>query len=452
MSTVVVIGAGPAGMSAALELQEHGLRVTVVDDQPAPGGRIFAAIEKRRSDGLEDRTGAALVARFRVAGGEYLPATEAWQIESGKAVFLTHQGRARVLESDFILLATGAQERPMPFPGWQLPGVMTIGGAQILLKTARQIPDKPVWLAGTGPLLLLYARQLAAAGGSLAGVLDTAPPRGRFATMQLVPGALRYGWQDLLRGMTWLAAMRRVPVIRNVCSLEALGSDRLTSVRYATRDGAEGEVETSLLLVHDGVVPAVHATLSSGCAHRWNAMQGSFEPMLDAFGGSSIPSIYVAGDGASIAGGRAAILSGRLAAIGIARASGALSNEKAEAAASPLRRALERAAGFRRLVDALYPPTVLALPDKTMVCRCEEVTAGQVRAALCERPQLGPDGVKIATRAGMGPCQGRQCGLSLTRLVKEIHGGSPSDIGFLRIRAPLKPLTLGELATLETNS
>ncbi|MFB0872618.1 MULTISPECIES: FAD-dependent oxidoreductase [unclassified Sphingobium] len=452
MTTVMVIGAGPAGMSAALELQERGLAVIVLDDQPAPGGRIFAAIEKRELHGREDKSGAELVARFRAVGGEYLSATEVWQIDSGTRVFLTHEGRARMIEPNFVLLATGAQERPMPFSGWQLPGVMTVGAAQILLKTAAQVPDRPVWLAGTGPLLLLYARQLVAAGGAVAGILDTAPRHRRVAALPLIPRALPYGWRDLARGIGWLAAMSRLRVIRNVGSLEALGTDRIEGIRFRTRDGTEREVDTDLLFVHDGVVPAVHTTMAAGCAHRWNSMQQSFEPLLDDFGGSSIPNIFVAGDGATIAGARAATISGRLAAIGIARAAGTMSHMAAETAAIPLRRELAAASGFRRLIDTLYPPSELALSDDTMVCRCEEVSAGKIREALHARPHLGPDGVKIATRAGMGPCQGRQCGLSLARLVQEAHGGSRSDIGFLRVRAPLKPLTLGELASLETNS
>jgi NADPH-dependent 2,4-dienoyl-CoA reductase/sulfur reductase-like enzyme len=452
MTDVLVIGAGPAGMSAALELQARGLAVTLADDQPAPGGRIFAAIEARRPHGAEEHAGAALVARFRASGGIYLPATEAWQIESGPRVFLTRDRRAIMLEPRFVLLATGAQERPMPFPGWQLPGVMTVGAAQILLKTAKQIPDQPVWLAGCGPLLLLYAHQLIAAGGAIAGILDTTPPGRGAASARLLPAALGYGWRDLVRGLGWLLRMRKLRVIRDVVAIEASGADRLTAVRYTAGGGVGGEIATSLLLVHDGVVPGLHATLAAGCAHRWNPVQRCFEPVVDRFGGSSNPAIFVAGDGAAIGGARAAMLSGRLAAVGIAHAAGKLSAADAETAAAPLRRDLSGAAGFRRFIDTLYPPSGMPIPDATVLCRCEEVKAGQVRESLVGRPHLDPDGVKMATRAGMGPCQGRQCGLSLTRLVAEAHGGSPCDIGFLRIRPPLKPLTLGELAALETTS
>ncbi|PXA87382.1 sarcosine oxidase subunit alpha [Nostoc sp. 3335mG] len=451
MTEVAIIGAGPAGMSAALELQSRGAFVTVIDDAVAPGGRIFAAIEKRQPHGSEEIGGQKLVADFRARGGHYLAASEAWQIEPGPRVFLTQDGRARVLEPQFVILATGAQERPVPFRGWQLPGVMTVGGAQILLKTAKQIPTEPVWLAGTGPLMLLYARQLLLAGGEIAGILDISPPIRMGRVTRAFPAALVHGAPDLFRGVDWLVSLRKVRSISGVTAIRALGSDRLERISYETRRGETGEVSASLLLVHDGVVPGVHATFAAGCDHVWNEDQQCFQPVVDAFGESSVERVFVAGDGAGIMGAKAAATSGRLAAIGILRSAGLISDAAARRSASPLFRAQRRAKTFRRFLDALYPPSNLAIPDDAMLCRCEEVTAGTVRRLLRDRPHLGPGGVKSGLRVGMGPCQGRQCGLSLTRLVAETHDLSAAEAGFLRIRPPLKPLTLDELASLSSN-
>lgn len=449
MTEVLVIGAGPAGMTAALELLAHGLAVTVVDDQTAPGGRIFAGIEGRKVKGAEESAGAALVTKFRAAGGEYRPRTEVWQIEPGPRVFMTCDGMASIVQPRFILMATGAQERPMPFSGWELPGVMTVGGAQLLFKTANQIPSEPVWLAGSGPLLLLYAKQLISVGGTVAGILDTTPQVRVASIARLVPGALGYGWQDLLRGIAWLHSLRGVQRIRQVVALEALGDGTLKRVSYETRLGDRGVIDTQHLFIHAGVVPSVHGTIAAGCKHEWNERQRCYQPVIGEFGATTIPNIFVAGDGASIAGAHAATLSGRLSGIGIACAAGKLRRDEAHKAAAPLRDALTAAARFRTLLDTLYPVIELQLADEALVCRCEEVTTGQIREVLSGRPQLGSDGVKIATRAGMGPCQGRQCGLTLARLVSEVHKIAPREVDFLRIRPPLKPLTVSELASLD---
>ncbi|MCD0503735.1 NAD(P)/FAD-dependent oxidoreductase, partial [Bordetella petrii] len=178
---VLVVGAGPAGMSAAIALREAGLRVMVVDEQPAPGGQIWRAVETVAGTpagavlGDEYRAGAALAGRFRACGAEYRPQTQVWQIEPGWHVYMSHAGQAEAVRAGQVLLATGAQERPAPFPGWTLPGVLTVGAAQILLKTSREVPANPVWVAGSGPLPLLYMAQLLRAGGRIAGWLDTAP-------------------------------------------------------------------------------------------------------------------------------------------------------------------------------------------------------------------------------------------------------------------------------------
>jgi NADPH-dependent 2,4-dienoyl-CoA reductase/sulfur reductase-like enzyme len=435
-------------MSAAIELQSHGAGVTVIDDAPAPGGRIFAAIERRESHSAEDLGGKKLVADFRARGGHYLPAAEAWQIEGGPRVFVTQDGQARLLEPHFVLLATGAQERPMPFPGWQLPGVMTVGGAQILLKTARQVPSQPVWLAGTGPLMLLYARQLLLAGGQIAGILNTARSVELDRVARSLPAAIAYGARDMVRGAEWLVALRKLRTVTNVVSIRAMGSDRLEAIRYQTIQGACVDIPASLLLIHDGVIPGIHATLAAGCDHIWNEDQRCFQPVVGPLGNSSVDRIFIAGDGAGIMGAKAAANSGRLAGIGILRSAGLMSANDANRASAPLLRSQTRTRQFRKFLDALYPPSELAIPDDAMLCRCEEVMAGTVRQLLTDRPHLGPGGVKSGLRVGMGPCQGRQCGLSLTRVVAETHQLSPKDVGFLRIRPPIKPLTLDELASL----
>ncbi len=160
----------------------------------------------------------------------------------------------------------------MPFPGWTLPGVLTVGAAQILLKTADSVPDRPVWIAGCGPLPLLYMTQLLAAGGKIAGFLDTTP-RGRLgAALRHLPQAMgRAG--DLFKGLSWSLALRRAgfPIVRHVAELRAEGAGRLEQLVYRTQDGRETRVPAEVLLVHEGVVPSIHAPLALGCDVGWDA-------------------------------------------------------------------------------------------------------------------------------------------------------------------------------------
>lgn len=451
-----VLGAGPAGMQAAIEARRHGLSVIVADDQPAPGGQIWRAVERtagtRTGDvlGKEYQAGAAVVREFRDCGADYRPATQVWQIEPGWHVYMTQNHKAVSVQADNILLATGAQERPVPFPGWTLPGVMTVGAGQILLKTSNQIPDEPVWIAGSGPLVLLYIKQLLDAGGKIAGWLDTSPTdRLRKGLPYLFP-ALR-GWRELAKGVSWTRALHRagVPIYRGIKRFRAEGDDKLAELVFHTKDGSEQRVPASLLLVHEGVVPSIHMSRALECEHRWLPNQQCFAPVVDEYGQTSQPGVFVAGDGAGIAGAQAAYVRGAIAALGIAKRAGKVSDQQAQNRVSQFQRALANELALRPMLDAMYPPAahILNPADDTVVCRCEELTAGDIRAAaVLGRP--GPNQIKAFTRAGMGPCQGRQCGYTVSNILAETQGRTVEDVGFYRIRPPLKPLTLGELASL----
>jgi NADPH-dependent 2,4-dienoyl-CoA reductase/sulfur reductase-like enzyme len=456
-SDLLIVGAGPAGMAAAVTARNHGLSVRVVDDQPTPGGQIWRGVESVAATprlallGDAYRGGVDRAAAFRACGALYEPRTQLWQLEPGFRAFLTREGQARIATATAVILASGAQERPVPFPGWTLPGVLTVGAAQILLKAADSVPANPVWVAGCGPLPLLYMTQLLAAGGRIAGYLDTTPREGMLAALRHLPrGLRRYG--DLAKGLSWLRALKRAgfPIIRHVSELRAEGDGRLERLRYRTEEGREGEAAAEVLLVHEGLVPNIHTPLAFGCAVTWHAAQHCTIPVLDAWGETSQPNIFIAGDSASIGGAEAAEPRGRLAALRIAFRLGKLNETAAETTARRERGALSRARALRPFLDALYAPRreVFAPAEQTLVCRCEEVTAGDLRARAAEgRP--GPNQLKAFTRAGMGPCQGRQCGYTVAHIVAAAQSRPVEEVGFFRIRPPLKPVTLGELASLD---
>ena len=453
---VLIVGAGPAGMAAALAARRHGLETIVIDDQPAPGGQIWRSVETGAARdavlGASYTEGRAVTAAFRASGATYLDGAQLWQIEAGFLAYLSRGGQAQAVTAKAVILATGAQERPTPFPGWTLPGVLTVGAAQILLKTSGQIPADPVWVAGCGPLPLLYAIQLVRAGGTIAGYLDTTPAGQWQRALRYLPGALRAS-SELFKGLGWMATLRRsgVPVVRGVVDLEAIGTDRIERLRYRA-NGAAVTVDASILLVHEGVVPNIHAELALGCDVEWNALQDSLRPLVDPWGETSRDNLFVAGDGAGIGGAKAALLRGELAGLRVAARLGRATESEIASVARPIRRKLARELAARPFLDALFKPRseVFAPADAAIVCRCEEITAGEIRSlARIGRP--GPNQLKAASRTGMGPCQGRMCGYTVNRLLAEVQGRTPAEVGFYNIRPPLKPVTLGELAALASS-
>jgi NADPH-dependent 2,4-dienoyl-CoA reductase/sulfur reductase-like enzyme len=442
---LAIIGAGPAGMAAAVEAADLGLSVVVVDENPTPGGQIFRSLESASGDPAlrgDYAAGLPLIRAFRAARIDYRPATTLWHLdpEAGLLAVLA-AGATAEIAANRVLLATGAQERPVPIPGWTLPGVMTAGAAQTLLKTAGAVPAGRTVLAGQGPLLLLLAAQLIRAGAPPALILETTP-RGRLAAAWKAGGLLA-GAPLLAKGLGLLAATRRIARARAVTGLRAEGDGRVERVLW---DGGGADCDT--LLLHEGVVPATHVPLALGLEHDWDPAQRCWRPRVDAYGAASQPRIAIAGDGAGIGGWQAAISAGRLAAVDAARRVGRLTAEGFARRAGLLLAQRRSALALRPFLDAFYAPPdwILAPPDDaTLVCRCEEVTAGQVRVAA-RLGATGPNQLKAYLRAGMGPCQGRLCGATLAALIAEARGTTPEAVGSLRPRAPYKPLTVAELA------
>ncbi|GAA3717578.1 NAD(P)/FAD-dependent oxidoreductase [Oceanisphaera sediminis] len=456
---LVIVGAGPAGMAAATAAAEQGLTVAVLDEQAAPGGQIYRAIsapapQDERILGPDYYHGRQLLAPFNQAGIDYIPSATVWEITREREVRLSAQGQARTLQAGKILLATGAQERPVPFPGWQLPGVMSCGAAQIMLKTSGLTPPAPLVLAGSGPLLLLIALQLHRAGVEIAAVLDTTPRDNYLKAGRHVGGALR-GWKMLLKGLDYMARLKGsgVPCLNRVSGLKAEAGEhgKLARVRF-THKGKEQTLNATSLLVHQGVVPNVQLSRAIGIDHQWDEQQLCWRPRTDSWGETDIPGIFIAGDGAGIGGAVAAEQAGRLAVWQISHQLGRQNPSERDRLATPVRRTLAPIMAIRPFLDVLYQPAAefLTPADETLVCRCEEVTAGDIRRFV-RQGCTGPNQTKAFSRVGMGPCQGRMCGLTVAQIIADTRQTTPAEVGYYRIRSPIKPLTLQELATLGDN-
>lgn len=460
---VAVVGAGPAGLAAATIAARHALATILFDEHPTPGGQVYRAQtarppERKPPPGADDARGASLIEAFRQSGATAVADATVWaaqQRDDGLYEIAVAYGTPATRSNRFVvaravILATGALERPFPIPGWTLPGVMTVGAAQALLEASGIVAEGRIVLAGSGPLLWLLASRYLRAGVKLEALIDTTP-RGR--RWRALPEALGFARSSYFgRGYALLRDVRRhTRVVDGVTALAASGASRLESVRYDAA-GDTHVLRADHLLLHQGVVPDINLGSAMGCAYRWNDAHLCFQPAVDGWGGSTLPNVFIAGDGAGIAGAEAAEARGHLAALAVTNALGRIDARARDAAAQTPRAALRRALRGRPFLDALYRPSdACRIPDgDTVVCRCEEVTAQQIVEAVrigC----AGPNQLKAFLRCGMGPCQGRLCALTVTELIARERKVSPDVVGGFRARYPVKPVTLGELASLPSS-
>ena len=445
----VIIGAGPAGMSAAMTLIAHGVTPLVLDRGAQAGGQIYrSAANSLLPDttvlGPEYAKGADLVAAYQNSPADHVAGADVWHIGvDGKILFskddATHQVGAREM-----LLCPGAIERPMPIKGWTLPGVMTAGAAQVMLKSDAMVADGAVF-AGSGPLLYLIVAQYLRLGVKVAALVDTTPHQNYLKAAPFLPGALREP-KMLQKGLWLLWEIRRagVAVHRNVTELEVIGETCAEGLRINGRQVIPAET----VFLHHGVMPNPNMTRALRLTHAWNEDQLTWHVTRNRFGQSSLSHVAVAGDGAGIVGADGAEAEGRLAALNMLCRLGRISVEERDRKASGDHATLHRLAAVRRFIDRLYRPLDhLRVPqdEDTLVCRCEERSLGDLRAGFAAGA-TDPNALKSLTRCGMGPCQGRQCGPMVSQLLSTWREDPIADVGYYRLRSPQRLLSLEELS------
>ncbi|MDL2185243.1 FAD-dependent oxidoreductase [Pseudomonas sp. ChxA] len=442
MKPIVIVGAGPAGISAARTLLNHGIKPCLVDESLRGGGQIYRrqpANFQRSAKQLYGFEAGKATAVHRTLDElapliDYRPETLVWNAEDGRLDMLTN-GHAESVEYAQIIVATGATDRILPVPGWTLPGVYSLGAAQIALKYQGCAIGERVALCGSGPLLYLVAYQYAKAGAKVVAVLDSAP----FSAQCRALPALLGQPATLAKGIyyrAWLTA-HGVRVYQGATLQQIDGEQRVRGIRWGKH-----------VLECDAVAFA-HALRSEtqladllGCEFAWNSLNRAWLPQRDSAGRSSVSGVYLAGDGAGIMGADAAQMAGERAALAVLKDSGI--------AIDPLRPALleQQLAGIQRFRNGLetafpFPEQWAAqAPDDLILCRCEEVSVGDVRAVVDEG-HWEINRVKAHCRVGMGRCQGRMCGLAAAEVVAERSGRAIHEVGRLRGQAPIKPLPFG---------
>jgi len=451
---LVIIGAGPAGVAAADVAGGLAIDTIVIDDQKSAGGQIYRGIKNTRNDllgvpGPEYKQGRDLLSGLEHSSITWKPESTVWQITEDGAVYYSAQGGSSYVQSEQVILATGALERPMPFPGWTLPGVMTAGGIQIALKSAGLTPDGEFVLTGSGPLLLLLARQVLDAGGQISALVETTSRRNSFRAAKYLPRMLRSG--ELLRDgfkLISLIRQRGIRHYRHATNLSAIGNEKIEGLRF-TSSGTTHELPCDVLGIHIGVVPNVQITRHLNLPHDWQQEQRCWYPRTDSCGESELDWLRIAGDGGGIFGAKAAQYQGTIAAWSAALALGKTDEATAGNRIGEMQRKLSPLKSARSFIDRLYSPAqeFLTPADETIVCRCEEITAGDIRNYV-DLGCTGPNQTKSFGRPGMGPCQGRYCGLTVSELIADQRQVPIAEVGYYRIRPPIKPVTIAELASL----
>ncbi|WP_298957593.1 NAD(P)/FAD-dependent oxidoreductase [uncultured Methylobacterium sp.] len=449
---VIVVGAGPAGTRAAERLAAAGLRPVVIDEGRASGGQIYrrqpAGFRRpaRELYGFEAARATAVHDGFDALGEriDYRPDSVAWALRDGR-LHVASGGTTAALPYDALILAVGATDRVMPVPGWTLPGVTTLGGAQIALKAQGcTVGSRPVFL-GTGPLLVYAAYQYARVGVRPAAILDTSPFSGRLAGLSRL--AARPAM--LAKGLLYTASLaaRRVPMIHGATPLAIEGTDRVAGLTFLDAAGRTRRVACDAVALGYGLRSETQLADLAGCRFAFDPLARQWLPETDPDGRTSVDGVYLAGDGARITGADAAEIGGRLAACAVLADAG---DAAAAREAGTLRARMRPMLAFREGLERAFPwPARLArtLPDETLVCRCEAITAGDLRRTQ----DLGATEVnraKAFCRVGMGRCQGRYCGLAGAEILADALGVPVAEVGRLRGQAPVKPLPAG--TTVET--
>ncbi|MCX4844339.1 NAD(P)/FAD-dependent oxidoreductase [Streptomyces sp. NBC_00893] len=468
---LAVVGAGPAGLAAAVTAADHGLDVALLDAAGAPGGQYY----RSPADGLgATRPGAlhhdwrtftelsARLAAHRDTGTiRHLTGHQVWTVErTGDGDWILHAVTGADTEvrtavrARRILLATGAHERQLPFPGWTLPGVVGAAGAQAMLKSGLVLPGSRIVVAGSGPLLQAVALSLTRAGAQVPALLEAAGYR----AYTRAPRVLAANPGKAAEGARFAAelARARVRVLSHRAVTEVHGDERVEAVTVSRVDhrwrpvaGTGRRIACDALAVGHGLVPQLDLAVAAGCGTRLGP-DGTHAVTLDEQLRTTVPGVWAAGESGGIGGLELALCEGELAALSIVReVRGGVRRREARRAVA-LRRSRRRLRAFADLMGAVHRPGPgwrEWLTDGTEVCRCEEVTAGRIRTA-CEELGAGDTRtVKLLTRAGMGWCQGRTCGFAVRELAAA-HGGGQEPGGPDRrpLACPVKLSTLADLS------
>ncbi len=450
---VLIVGAGPAGLAAAGGLAGHGLSIAIADERPDLGGQFFKQLADShsfsdgRSADVQYADGARMIAEVRSSGAKLFLGATVWGIERSESdayqIVLNIEGGSKRIEPKRLIIAAGAYEQPRAFPGWTLPGVMMTGAAQGLLRSYRTTPGKAVVVAGNGPLNFQLAAELLKAGAHVVGLVEAAPAPFPRRLLEGIGIFLR-GPSLAMRGMKYIQDVKAagVPIFHGYHVVCAEGDEGLCTVSIAPINddgaierGAVKRIGADTLCLGFGFAANSELPRLLGCEFDYDDA-GTANPIRNRDGRSSVPEVFIIGDGGRFGGAHAALAEGRIAA-------GALLEDLGVAARHDqyAHRELKRHLRFQKALWDLFrgpsPGLSLASPETT-ICRCENVTLGKLDGFIdAGVTDLG--NLKRLSRLGMGRCQGRYCTQLAVQRMQERKGTIPIYPAFAA-QNPIKPL------------
>lgn len=458
---VVVIGGGPAGIAAASTAASFGLKVALIDERVTFGGQIFKRVgpgfdlKEKKSLGKDYSRGSDLINELNQSNITLFPATTVLTIDDGQVITSHPEEGVRAFDYGSLVIAPGAYDRPVAFPGWTLPGVMTAGAVQTFVKTQRVSPGKRIFFAGSGPLALAFSAQLISLGAPVFKVIESAPFPSPINALRLatrVSGNLDLA-RDAAKYRTALLKAR-VPFHYGRIIIRAEGSGRLESVTHAKADrdwnpipGTEVTEACDALCVGYGFFPSHELFRLVDCDFDYDENKGGFSVTKDEWGATSVDSVYAVGDGTGVTGSYSAVAQGRLAALRIAERAGKISSVERDKAASRFRKELRARNRFQQALNKMFDvgPGIYRLADsETVICRCESVKRKSIDPIIDSTDDVSV--VKGISRAGMGLCQGRNCQRHIAAMIADRHGKPIEKIAFQTPRFPVKPVEIGTIA------
>ena len=458
--TVAIIGGGPAGLSAAIAAAKMGAQVLVIDENLLAGGQIYRQLPASYQVkdplvlGIDYADGQDLLQKVANLSDRITIWTDAlvWSVFDSRQLAIARGHELVLLDAQAIIVATGAYERPVPVAGWTLPGVMTAGGAQVLIKSQRIRPGNRVLLAGTGPLQLVVANQMLDAGMDVVAVAESASTLSAWRYLpDLIhqPGLIKQGLDYMLRLKKAGVQMMRSYVLQGIEGDQRAQRAVLGKVDAQCRSipGYTKTFEVDTVCIGYGLIPCLWLTSMLGCRHQYDPIVGTWAPYFDENMQTDQSGVFVAGDGAGIAGVLVAKSEGAIAGFYAAMHAGIISAEKAHQVARSERKQLSALYKFRRALDRMYQvyaDLYANICDETIVCRCEGITAGEIRRAI-DQGTLNLNDIKKRTRTGMGYCQGTNCMPVVAAILAREYGAKPEAIEMMTTRPPARPVPLSLL-------